>query len=290
MPFTGADFNQALDIKTDQAYTGYYDLIKKNVIIAEALLKAVEIKVATNDRQQVQDDFFGINKSNQLFTPATNTVSLIPGGSGITDYHHIMGMRAKFIKLISGVTITALSNTNPIRMTTSRNVNLRSGSAIEIAGVATNTNANGTRYVKRMKNNLFELYSNEELTLPVSGNGIYSGSGGIISNIYYNTAFNYKSERKFSTVDVPTVIDPFYEVADTVLKIYPLTSSCSQISIDYISTPIIIDVTDGTTDLLQVYSKRILYFIMDNTARILGGDMFDAGLAMREEAEMIQQP
>jgi len=290
MPFTGADFNAALDIKTDQAYTGYYDLAKKSIIVAEALNKAIEIKVATNDRIQVQDDFFGIYKTNAPFTPVLNDVSLIPGGTGIDDYHHIMNIRAQFLVPVADTTIVSLTNTTPVRMVTSRDTNLRSRQKVFIVGSLGNTNANGTKYVKRRKPDYFELFSDENLTVPVAGNGVYPGSGASLSYIYDNTAYDLKSSRKFSTLSSPTVHDPYYEMADTVMKIYPINTPCSQVAVDYISTPLPIDLTDTTDDLLEVYSQRILYFILDNSARILGGDMFDANLAMRSEAEMIQQP
>lgn len=269
MPFTGADFKNLLDIKTDMAYTGYFSNPQVNTIVREATTKAVEVKVATNDRIQVQDDLFGIFKTNATYTPSSNTVSLIIGGSGISDYHHTMNVKAKFIDPLRNNYVAVATNTSPIRITTNRHCNLRTGEQVLIAGVTGNTNANGTRYVKRLKNDLFELYQDINLLVPITGNGSYTGSVGQISRVVYNTAYDMKSNRKFSTLDEPTIYNPYYEIADTVLKVYPLTNPCSEVTIDYVSTPAYIDVTDNVDDLLEVYSQRFIDFICDETARLM---------------------
>lgn len=290
MAFTGADFDALLDIKTDTAYTGYFSSAKKNLIIQEAITKAVEFKVATNDRIQVQDDLFGIFKSNTVFTPINNEVDIRVSAlntTGIDDYHHIMNMSAKFIILFQSVDIVAASATTPLRLTISRDVNLRSGESVLIAGV--NAQANGTRYVKRLRNDLFELYSDQYLTTPIVGTSTTVGATPTISRIIYNDAYNMKSNRKFSELNAPSVYKPFYEVADTVLKIYP-NRVCSEIKIDYISVPAYIDVTDSTDDLLEVYSFRFIQFIADETARLMALSMRDDALNAQEQGEILNQP
>jgi len=290
MPYTGVDFSNLLDLKTDMAYTGYFDITQRTAIVREATTKAVEIKVATNDRIQVQDDIFGIYKSNQVFTPSSNTIDLIPAGSGISDYHHIMNMRAKFVESLSPNYITEATNTTPIRISLYKNSNLRTGDAVVIAGVTTNTNANGTRYVKRIKNNLYQLYSDINLANPVAGNGAYTGVVGQISRVLYNVAFNLKSARKFSFLNEATTQNPYYEIADTVLKISPLTIPCTEATIDYVSTPVYIDLSDSNTDLLETYSQRFLDFIADNSARLMGMYLYSLQLSNQEQSELSNQP
>ncbi len=287
MPLYGTEFNNILDLKTDQAYTGYFSSAKKNRFIQEAITKAVELKVATNDRIQVQDDLFGIFKTNSVFTPTSNTLDLIVGGANMTDYHHVMNVKAKYVVAFTGINIVSATATSPLRITLSGEVNLRDGEAVLISGV--NVQANGTRYVKRYKNDLFGLYSDARLTTPIVGVASFSGSG-TISRIIYNDAYDMKSNRKFSNLNAPSVYDPYYEIANTVMKIYPLTQVCSEITMDYVSVPVYIDVANSTTDLLGIYSLRFIYFIADETARLMAMSMRDDNLMMQSQSEITNQP
>jgi len=286
MAIYGTNFNNILDLKTDQAYTGYFSTAKKNTFIREATNKAIELKVATNDRVQVQDDLFGIFKTNATFTPTSNTLDLIPGGAAMTDYHHVMNVKAKYVMPL-GVAIVSATATTPLRITMASDVNLRDGEAVQIASV--NAQANGTRYVKRLRNDLFELYSDSYLLNPIVGVTPFTGNG-LINRIIYNDAYDMKSNRKFSNLNAPTVYNPYYEIANTVMKIYPLDLVCSQITMDYISIPLYIDVTDSTVDLLATYSERFIYFIADESARLMGMSMRDDNLMMQSQSEMTNQP
>jgi hypothetical protein len=287
MPLFGTEFNNILDLKTDQAYTGYFTTAKKNRFVQEAITKAVELKVATNDRIQVQDDLFGIFKTNSVFTPTTNTLDLIIGGAAMTDYHHVMNVKAKYVVAFTGITISTATATTPLRITLTDEVNLRNGEAVQISGV--NAQANGTRYVKRLRNDLFELYSDARLTTPIVGVTAFTGAGNI-SRIIYNDAYDMKSNRKFSNLNAPTVYDPYYEIANTVMKIYPIDQVCSEITMDYVSVPVYIDVTNNTTDLLGIYSLRFIYFIADETARLMAMSMRDDNLMMQTQSEITNQP
>ena len=287
MPLFGTEFNNILDLKTDQAYTAYFSTAKKNRIIQEAINKAVEIKVATNDRIQVQDDLFGIFKTNSIFTPTSNTLDLIVGGANMVDYHHVMNVKAKYVVAFTGISITSATATSPLRITLSGEVNLRDGEAVLISGV--NAQANGTRYVKRYKDDLFGLYSDARLTTPIVGVTSFSGNG-TISRIIYNDAYDMKSNRKFSDLNKPTQYNPYYEIANTVMKIYPLDQVCSEITMDYVSVPVYIDVANSTTDLLGIYSLRFIYFIADETARLMAMSMRDDNLMMQSQSEITNQP
>lgn len=290
MPITGLDLSNIIDQKTDQAYTGYNDATKKQRILNEALNKSIEKKVATNDRIQVQDDLFGIFKTNVVYTPTTNQISLIPAGAGITDYHHLMNLKVKFTEQFDDVYLTGASNTSTIRITTNSDINLRTGERIVISGVTGNTNANGTRYVKRMRPDFYELYSDVNLNTPIVGNGVYSGTTGQIYRVWYNDAKDMHSNRKFSKLNAPTIADPYYEIADTVLKVYPLTKVADEITIDYISLPYVPQIGENSVDLLATYSERFIYFLADETARLVGMYMRDDNLMNQEQVEIIQQP
>lgn len=290
MPFYGTDFNRALDIQTDYAYTGYFDLTKKGVLVNQACVKAIEIKVATNDRIQVQDDLFSIFKTNAVYTPVSNQVELAASGAGITDYHHVMNVKAMFVEAFTGVYISDATNSTPIRISTSANINGRTGERMLIASVTGNTNTNGTRYIRRYKPSLYGLYSDVNLLTPVAGNGTYSGTSGTISRVVYETAWDLKSGRKFSKSNQATIYDPMYEMADGYMKIYPLTKVCSEISVDYVSLPVPIDLADSTVDLLDTYSQRLIQFLVDEAARILMIPLNSPNQQGTYQAEISLQP
>jgi len=186
-----------------------------------------------------------------------------------------------------GVNITSATATTPIRITLAGEVNLRNGEAVQIASV--NAQANGTRYVKRLRNDLFELYSDKYLITPIVGVTAFSGTG-LINRIIYNDAYDMKSNRKFSNLNAPSVYDPYYEIANTVMKIYPIDLTCTQITMDYVSIPVYIDVTNASTDLLTIYSERFIYFIADETARLMAMSMRDDNLMIQSQSEITNQP
>lgn len=290
MPYTGFDFDNQLLLKTDMAYTGYYSPPQRNIIIREAISKAIANRAQMPNSIQIQSDLFGIYKSNQVFTPdpSDNTLDLILAGGGITDYDYVMNMKAQYREAFTGIYIAGASNTSPINLLLSDECNLRTGEQVLITGVTGNTNANGVRYVKRMSNVLFQLYSDSNLLNPISGNGIFTGTAGQISRVMYNTAYNLKSSRKFSTLNAPSIYEPYYEIADTVLKIYPLDQICYELTVDYISTPTYIDCGDNTLDLLTIYSQRFLDFICDESAMLIGKYIRDNELIGNSEAEIVK--
>lgn len=289
MPLYGTDFDKIIDLKSDNSYSPYFDTAKKNRLIREATNKAIDLKVASNDRIQVQDDLFGIFKSNVTYTPTTNTVDLIAGGTGISDYYHMMNLKAKFVVPLAPNYITQALNTSPLRIQLNKDSNLRTGEQVVVSGVTTNTNANGTRYLKMMNHKKYQLYSDVNLITPIIGNGIYNGTSGSISRVVYNYAKDYHSNRKFSTLNEPDVYNPYYEIASTVVKVYPLSWVCSEVTVDYVSVPVYIDVTDASIDLLETYSTRFIDYLADKVCELMGESSRDDGLIMNTSQEL-QQP
>lgn len=288
MPLTGQDFDRIIDLKSDNAYSGYFDNAKKNRIIREATNKAIDFKIASNDRIQVESDLFGIYKSEAVFTPTSNTLSLILAGSGITDYFRMMNVWAKFVVPFSGIYITNAAANSPLLITLSNDVNLATGEQVVISGVTTNTNTNGTRYVKKISPKKYQLYSDVNLLTPIVGNGVYAGTTGSISRVIYNHCKDYHSNRKGSMLNKPDLRNPRFELADTVMKIYPLTFACSEVKVDYVSTPVYIDVNDGTIDLYETYATRFIDLLADFVCREMGMSDRDTELANNSQIEISQ--
>jgi hypothetical protein len=272
---TGVEFNEKLDLVIDRPYSRYWSPPQRNDFIRMAITNAINNRTLRNDNIITEDALFGIYKSNATFTPTTNTLSLVAGGAGISDYFHLMNLRAKYVIPVSvalgvSVYITEASNSTPLRIKLNVNTNLRTDSSVLISGVTTNTNANGTRYLKQISPKWFELYSDASLSTPIVGNGVYTGTSGTIQMILNNYAKPLDSNHKFSKLGEATVDNPLYEISDTVVKIYPLTRVCSEATIDYVSTPVYINVQDAVIDLNATYGEDFLNFIMQETAVLMG--------------------
>lgn len=289
MPFYGTDLNAMIDIKSDRAYSAYFSPAKKNIIVREAIIKAIDKKVATNDRLMVQDDLFGIFKTNIPFAVAGNQLAVTQGGAGISDYYHLMNLVATF-QVTHNAYVIGATATTPCRITINRPTVLRTGDSIVISGVTGATNANGTRYLKQLSGTVYELYSNVALSAPVVGNGTFSGvSAAIIQNVS-NYCKNMSAPEKFSSLNEATIHVPYFEIGSTYIKVYPQTVNCSSVIADYISVPPQVDITDGVTDLLAVFSERFIEFIADESCRLMGMYSRDAELQINEQSEITQQP
>lgn len=235
---------------------------------------------------------YNLIRTNVTYTPTSNTVDLL---ATITDYMHLLRLKVKNTKFNSA-SITAATNASPIVITVNQQLDLRKGDLATIAGVGGNTAANGDRYIKvgyedfEYTQFTYSLFQNEKLTVPISGNGIYT-SGGTIQRVVYVEAKKKESYRKYSTLGNPTIHDPYYEIADGVLKLLPLTEPVTEITIDYIKKITVpIDVTNTVTDLEDTYPLRFLYFIADETAKLLTGYARDYAATQFEDNQVVAQP
>lgn len=289
MPFTGTDFNNQLDIFIDRAYTAYFSTPKRNVIVKTATLKAIKDRVEKNDRIETQSQLFGIYKTNQVITPVSNSIDITEGTGLITDYLYLMNLKAKFIVPYSGNYLIGATNASPIVVEFFKPINAQTGSYLLFQGASGNTNVNGYRYVKKITPTRFALYSDVNLISPVSGNGILSGTA-TASMVRYdmNFAKNLKANRKFSVLNKAEVTDPFYEIGSSAIYIYPNNIACAECTVDYISTPVFIDVTDSVTDILGVYSRDFINVLVDECGKLIGEIIRDMGLMQNSIIEINQ--
>lgn len=336
---TGVDFTNLFNLKTDGAYSQYYDpTVQLPLLFKEGLIEAIEKKYNRRADQKDYDDIssliktsvvFGIN-NNQIYTSALNIsnityvgstvtittslphnlivgqLSIISGATGVTnvngtftvlttptsntftylaliapagayitnsanliyanmifDYNHILAIKAKFLDQFVGLSITKATNATPIRITLSGSNNIRSKQIVNISGILGNTASNGQFYVNKINSNTMDLYTNWNLTVPVSGNGVYT-SGGTISNVLYKYCTPYYSERKIAHLTDPKMDRPKYEDANNSLKIYPVYQPCQEITVDYVANPnIFIDPLDDELDLELYYPLDFLLFVVD---------------------------
>lgn len=208
----------------------------------------------------------------------------------ISDYWHLLAVKAKFSTIFYGYTITDATNTAPIVLTFNKRNPFRSQDYLNIAGVTGNTNANGNYYLKKLNDFKGALYADTNFQIPIAGNGAYV-SGGAISNITYNYCTPYISEQKISVIVKPTATDPSFEISDNLIRIYPLDLTCSEVTADYISLPpAYIITTDNTLDLTLFYPDKFLYYVADTAARLFALQIRDSELYTGENNEQVKNP
>lgn len=185
--------------------------------------------------------------------------------NSIQDYLHILSVKAIYEKDTDFVILKA-ANTNPLVITTTRFNNLRSKEKIKISGVTSNTNANGTHYIKTLKLPTFELYSDEKLKTPIAGNGTYASTTNTIVRVVENYCKVVESDRK-KTISFPTVDNPEFEISERRALVYPLNEVCSEVKVDYLSnSPIVIDVENDTLNIVDYFNLTFVQKIINRAA------------------------
>lgn len=290
MPYYGTDFNNDLDVVIDRAGQRYYDTTERNTLIRLATLMAIKDRIVKNDNILIQSQLFAIYKTNQTFTPTTNALTITEGTGVIADYFEAMNIRCKFNVPYADNYIIGATNATPIVVEFFKPINAQTYSQLLFAGAAGNTNVNGQRYVRKLTPTRFALYSDPLLTSPIAGNGVLT-SNPTASMIRYNKNYakNLKTNRKFSTLNAPSVTDPFYEIGSGVIRIYPLEHPCSEVMMDYVSIPAFIDVADSVTDLLPTYSRDFLSFLIQMAKKVVAENSYDS-LLLQNAVFEINQP
>lgn len=208
-----------------------------------------------------------IHTANTGVFTSTNTSSV---RNMVNDYWHVLNVKPVYYDREYNVAISGISNTSPIVVTMAYYNTYRTGEQVNISGALVNTAANGSWYIKKLNNFKFALYYDINLQTPVAGNGVYT-SGAVLSRITSRVATPYESNVKVGTLNIPTTFEPGYEIADNLLKFYPLTITCQSVTLDYIKVPDkVVDVADTITDLTLYYPEKLLYLIIDQAIILFG--------------------
>ena len=200
-------------------------------------------------------------------TGAITTVTLAGVNKLVSDYSDLLSLKANYNQKLD-LKILEATNTSPVKIKVDKRNNINTGEKIKIAGIAGNTNANGSYYAKVIKSKEFEIYVDKDLTVPVTGNGV-SGGNGTIKRVLYKVATPYLSSNKISVYETPTITMPQFERSDSMLKVYPTDVTCEEITIDYIRGDYAtIDVSDSSVDLELTYPFDLLIYIANKAARL----------------------
>lgn len=210
-------------------------------------------------------------------TPVTST--------NVNDYLHYLYGEATFVTPYYNLKVLTASNTTPIKLQLNKRNKIRSGDKVVIAGIVGNINANGEYYVKELNPSIGDelwnlaLYSDINLQTPVVGNGA-STSQGTISTVTESKGMKlWLSDQKGALYGQPSLYEPYFQQGKLSFTIYPLTSVCRSVKLDYIrKQPREIDADDDTYNLENEYPYYFLEKIAIEAGRLLSVAVRDGSL------------
>lgn len=261
---TGVEINQIFSQQIGQTYSGVEDIAKKNRRFKKALINAIEEKYRNLNEQREYDELRDVIKTNVVATLVNNTINII-----LNDISHVLAIKVKYKKPITGLVIKDITNTSPITLNLFTPNNIRTGDVLLLENVVGNLSANG-EYNAITKNRFkIDLYTNNG---PTSGNGQFVQSPTTtISRVYYNYCQFLKSDEKISSFKQATEDYPLYEISFNEIKVYPYVPGTIvpiQATVDYISrTVTYFDLSDPVTDYTNIYPEKFIYHVVDLAAK-----------------------
>jgi len=267
-----------------------------NFIVGDSVTTSGIAGFATNNPNGTYTILTTPTTTSFTYTAASAPTGTYTANSGmvtsskiIADYWHYFFGKAKFT-VPTTYSITASTNSSPIRITLNKRSFFRSYDIVTIAGITGNTNANGTRYLKMANETQYFLYSDATLQTPVVGNGTQGGTG-TISQVLYSPLKFKRSDEKGNLYGQPSEANPYYQESKQFIKILPSTIPCSEITIDYLRVPQrFIDVGDAVFDFDLWYPKQFQYAIINHTALLMAEALRDSGLMSVESQQIISNP
>ena len=261
---TGVEINQIYSQQIGQNYSGLEDIAKKNRRFKKALINAIEEKYRNLNEQREFDEIGYLINTDVTITPSGNTIDM-PSN----DILHILAIKAKYKRIIPGLTIKNITNASPIVIELFTPNNIRTGDQILLANVQGNTAANG-QFTAIVKNRFkIELYTNNG---PTAGNGQFVQSPlTTISRVFYNYCQFIKSDEKISSFKSGTEDYPVYQIGFRSVVLYPYTQGSivpQQVTLDFISSNIAyFDLADSSNDLEIFYPEKFIYHVIDLAAK-----------------------
>lgn len=183
----------------------------------------------------------------------------------ILDYLHLNALRVTYRIPVNIPLKTIVSNPNSIIVEFKTYTKLRAGEKVFIQDVLGSTNANGDRYVLPVGTTKYQLFSDPELSVPVTGNNSYISGGKVFYYQTTNKIFQSKPDE-IQTYDSPTFDFPRWRITENSIVLEPSTFLHS-ISADYLTLPPFeIDPEDNEKDLLLYIPGEMIEFLIDKAA------------------------
>lgn len=284
---TGVEINQIYSQQIGQTYSGIEDIPKKNRRFKKALVNAIEEKYRNLNEQREFDELRTIISSG-VYPLTTNEIPLY----NLSAIGHVLSIKAKYKRIIPGLTIKDITNTSPIVLELFTPNNIRTGDTIKLENVLGNTAANN-EFLAIVKNRYkIELYTDNG---PTSGNGQFVQSPLTkISRVFYNYCQFLKSDEKISSFKGATEDYPLYEIRDNAIYLHPFSQGSvvpMEATVDYISALYLeFDLSDGVTDYSNAYPPKFIYHVIDLAAKDFNVTFRDYQNAQATDQQIMLNP
>jgi hypothetical protein len=260
---TGAEFYLQLQQKYDKAYSQYLDSTKANRLIKEGMYRLVDKICSVLDTQKEYDELSELIKYNSNVVVASG-VAAQPN-----DYLHLLSMAFKFIDPIS---FTNISN----NIITASAHGLRPGDQISVT-------ADGSGSLKTVTH-----VTSSSITID-------SAFSSAPANIYLVRTFEASpstSDKKKPALSRAVKENPRYWTGvNGTTKVFHLKPVPYSVLMDYVTIPPVnIDVTNTVISLLDTYTQKFLYRLMDECVYSVASETRDFTNKQSAQQTIIENP
>lgn len=288
-PLLVTSMTLAIGIVTVKTILPHYLVTGNQVSFSSVAQSAPNFNASPKTVTVIDDNTFTFAFGGTLTAYPANSATITTAGT-IGDYLHLYTIKAKFLKQIKNATVKSVKATSPIQVVFTGRNSLRDHDHINLSGM-TCPQANGDWYVKVLNPFTIALYIDRHLSAPSIAGPAISPETGIVSRYYYKKCTPVYSDRKGDPLEDFTPDFPGFEKADTVIKLYPLHSTCLETTSDYLRRPpIFIDVTDATTDLETIWPIKFIYFIVEEAKLLYASPTRDLYLSNDAQMEIVKNP
>jgi hypothetical protein len=273
---TGQEFWTYLQQKIDKAYSAYLDNTKANSLIKESMYRLVDNMYHDLSFEKESDELISLVLKEKVFTPTAGICTLnfsattpTPPANEIPYYMHSMRVLGNYEENIvvtaSGTTLTSIDH------------KLRKGSTIKLSGT--------TYIVSKVNGDTFQAKTTA---------GTFATTAGTYTWMYSLEMRQMSSTRKAGSFHKANIITPRYEFANSGTsqnRTLKLTPPPATISIDYVRVPPLdITVTDTSIELLNYYSQKFLFRLMDECVVNFGSQTKDYQTKQSAMQDIINNP
>jgi len=259
---TGLDFYNQLQQKYDKAYSQYLDNAKANRLVKEALYRLCDKLYSNLDTQKEYDELIEFIKNDTAIAVSSGKAALP------ADYMHLFR-----VAFVYSDTITFTAGTLDKEYVSVKHV-LRKGDFLNSA-----QNGSGTNY---------------EVT-KVKGNSFFLDTSSVSSPLYLVRTYEASpafSDRKKGSLSGARKETPKYQTNTTGTNRELICSPSPYSAImDYMMVPQHnIDVANNSTDLLDYYTEKFLYRLMDECVYSVATETRDYTNKRSAQETIIENP
>jgi len=259
---TGAEFYSQLQQKYDKAYSQYLDSSKANRLVKEAMYRLCDKLYSNLDTQKEYDELIEMIKNDVGVSVASGKATLP------SDYLHLFRVAFKYSD-----SIVFSSGSLSGEYVSSRHL-LRKGDIVNSA-----QDGSGTEY----------------LVLKTSGNSFFLDSASASSPVYLIRTYEASpafSDRKKGSLSAARKETPKYQTNTTGTNRELICDPAPySIVMDYmVLPPHDIDVTDGVIDILDYYTQKFLYRLLDECVYSVATETRDYQNKRSSQETIIENP